>query len=354
MNCYQCGTENTDNEVFCSKCGNDLRKPTIQSAGSNKPAISATATVSKSSARVYYAGFWRRFLAVIIDGLILDVVLGIGFGIEFLSKGASRNPNTFSVVEIIFNNIGALIIPWLYFALMESSSKQATLGKMSLGIIVTDLTGNRISFGKANARYWGKIVSVIILGIGYIMAGFTQKKQALHDIMAKALVVNKQKQPTSKTVVAIGVAVGILPMFIAILAAIIIPNFMAARPWVKEAAVKGGMSRIVYALNKFANSNGGIYPESLTDRKFLALFPEGQLPGNPYKDNACIFVAEEKTVVDPLNYALINSGCKGKTTEGEINYYYSPATKPTSWAINGCNENGVIKQDNGTNFVLHN
>ena len=354
MNCYQCGMENTANAVFCSKCGNDLRKPTIQSAGSNKPAISATATVSKSSIRVYYAGFWRRFLAVVIDGLILDVILGIGFGIEFLSKGASRNPTTFSVVEFIFNNIGVLIIPWLYFAVMESSSKQATLGKMALGIVVTNLDDNRLSFGRASARYWGKIVSCLILGIGFFMAGFTQQKQALHDIMAKTLVINKEEHPTSKKVVAVGVIVGIFPVIIGILSTIVLPNFMASKPWVKEATVKGGMSRIVYALNKFANSNGGIYPETLTDRKFLALFPEGQLPGNPYKDNACITVAEEKTVVDPLNYALKNSGCKGKTTKGEVNYYYSPARKPTSWAINGCNENGVIKQKDGTNFVLHN
>ena len=354
MNCYQCGTENTDNEVFCSKCGNDLRKPIIQRSGSNKPAISATATVSKSSARVYYAGFWRRFLAVIIDGLILGVVLGIGFGIEFLSKGASRNPNTFSVVEIIFNNIGALIIPWLYFALMESSLKQATLGKMALGIVVTNLDDNRLSFGRASARYWGKIVSCLILGIGFFMAGFTQQKQALHDIMAKTLVINKEEQPTSKKVVAVGVIVGIFPIIIGILSTIVLPNFMASKPWVKEATVKGGMFRISLALKNFAVSTGGIYPETLTDRKFLAHLPNGQMPGNPYKDDACLSVAEEKAVRDPLNYALKNSGCKGETTEGEVNYYYSPPTKPTSWAINGCNENGVIKQDDGTNFVLHN
>jgi uncharacterized RDD family membrane protein YckC len=59
---------------------------------------------------------------------------------------------------------------------MESSSKQATLGKMALGIIVTDLAGNRISFGKASARFWGKLVATLILGVGFIMTGFTRKK----------------------------------------------------------------------------------------------------------------------------------------------------------------------------------
>ncbi len=356
MNCLQCGSENTDNAVFCSKCGNDLRKPAVQSIDSNKniPTTPATSTVSKSSVHVYYSGFWRRFLAFIIDGLILDMVLGIGFGIEFLSKGISRNSSAFSVVEILFNNIGVLIIPWLYFAIMESSSKQATLGKIVLGIIVTDLDDKRLSFGRASARYWGKIVSFIILGIGFIMAGFTQKKQALHDIMAKTLAVNKNKRPTSKTIVAVGVVVGLFPVIIGILSTSLLPNFMANKIWVKEATVKGGMSRIAFSLGKFAHSNDGIYPESLMDHKFIAYLPNGHMPGNPYRDNACIAVAEEKAVNDPVDYALKNSGCKGKTTEGDVNYYYSPATKPTSWAMNGCNGRGAIKQNNETNFILHN
>ena len=79
----------------------------------------------------------------------------------------------------------------IYFAFMESSARQATLGKQALGIIVTDLNGNRIYFGKATARYFGKFISGLILGIGYIMAGFTEKKQALHDMMARCLVVKK-------------------------------------------------------------------------------------------------------------------------------------------------------------------
>jgi uncharacterized RDD family membrane protein YckC len=78
---------------------------------------------------------------------------------------------------------------WLYYALMESSSRQATLGKLAIGIVVTDLGGNRISFGRATGRYFGKILSGMIMCIGYIMAGFTERKQALHDIMASCLVV---------------------------------------------------------------------------------------------------------------------------------------------------------------------
>jgi len=80
---------------------------------------------------------------------------------------------------------------WLYYTLMESSSRQATVGKLALGMIVTDLDGNRISFGRANGRFWGKILSGLTLYIGFILAGFTERKQALHDMLAGCLVVKK-------------------------------------------------------------------------------------------------------------------------------------------------------------------
>jgi uncharacterized RDD family membrane protein YckC len=83
------------------------------------------------------------------------------------------------------------VVGWLYFALMESSSHQATLGKMALGIRVTDLQGGRLTFGRATARFFGKIVSGLICYIGFIMAAFTERKQALHDMIAGTLVVRQ-------------------------------------------------------------------------------------------------------------------------------------------------------------------
>jgi len=80
---------------------------------------------------------------------------------------------------------------WLYHTVMESSRYQATLGKLALGSIVTDLNGQRISFARANGRFFGKWVSSAFLNIGYLMAGFTEKKQALHDILASTLVIQK-------------------------------------------------------------------------------------------------------------------------------------------------------------------
>lgn len=84
-----------------------------------------------------------------------------------------------------------IVAAWLYFALLESSKLQASIGKLALGIIVTDMEGNRITFGKATGRYFGKIISAIILYVGFMMAGFTEKKQGLHDIIAGTLVWKK-------------------------------------------------------------------------------------------------------------------------------------------------------------------
>jgi uncharacterized RDD family membrane protein YckC len=77
---------------------------------------------------------------------------------------------------------------WLYEAFMESSTYQATLGKMIFGMKVTDLYGNRISFGRATGRHFAKYISFIIFCIGFIMVGFTERKQGLHDILAGTLV----------------------------------------------------------------------------------------------------------------------------------------------------------------------
>ena len=150
-----------------------------------------------------YAGFWMRLLAAIIDGVLLGIVniiilvpfLGLvgltaaarASDVDMESEGAGLMIALLSTYLI--SMLAVAVAGWLYFALMESSARGATLGKMALGLRVVDLNGSRISFGRATGRYFGKIVSGAILCIGYIMAAFTQQKQALHDIMAGCLVV---------------------------------------------------------------------------------------------------------------------------------------------------------------------
>ena len=129
-----------------------------------------------------YAGFWRRFAAYIIDNILISVV----FWLVVLVLGAIAGDGGM----IGAYTLGAIV--WLgYYAAMESSTSQATVGKMALGIQVTDLEGNRISFGKALGRNLAKILSALIFYIGFIMAAFTAKKQALHDMIAGTLVVKK-------------------------------------------------------------------------------------------------------------------------------------------------------------------
>ena len=83
------------------------------------------------------------------------------------------------------------VLTGLYYSLLESSAWQATLGKRALGLMVTDLHGGRISFGRATVRYFAKILSGFTLSIGYVIGGFTERRQALHDMIAACLVVRK-------------------------------------------------------------------------------------------------------------------------------------------------------------------
>ncbi len=151
-----------------------------------------------------YAGFWKRFAAFLIDSIIMSTVtflvlipflamIGISAGVSSTMEDSHAAAGIIGLIigVYFFSVFVMLIAQWLYFALMESSSRQATLGKMALGIIVTDMNGGQVSFGKATGRYFGKIVSGMIMCIGYLMAAFTEKKQALHDMMAGTLVVNK-------------------------------------------------------------------------------------------------------------------------------------------------------------------
>ena len=187
MYCRKCGTWCEDQAVFCSQCGESLAGNDKQNPGTMYNTNNSYGTNSYNmnyqggyGIMVTYAGFWKRVLAIIIDGLILGIVEGIINWI-FTSVG----------LETV-GSILSIIIAWLYYSLMESSEYQATLGKMALHLRVTDVTGNRVSFARATGRYFGKIISGIILCIGYMMAGWTEKKQALHDIMAGTLVVSEQ------------------------------------------------------------------------------------------------------------------------------------------------------------------
>jgi uncharacterized RDD family membrane protein YckC len=131
---------------------------------------------------VVYAGFWLRFVAFLIDISVLFFILLFANLSDFYSTGNDYDDTVMTIIGFVM--IGYV----LYFPVMESSAMQATLGKKAVGIKVTTLYGERISFSRALGRFLSRIFSQFLF-IGYIMAGLTEKKQALHDIIAGTLVV---------------------------------------------------------------------------------------------------------------------------------------------------------------------
>ena len=133
---------------------------------------------------VAYGGFWIRVVAYIIDGILLTIVCGVVdrlLGINILASDWDHYDPMANVIS--------LVIGWLYFALLESSERGATVGKMVMGLRVVTSDGRRLSFMNATGRYFAKILSAIILCIGFIMVAFTDKKRGLHDIIAGTLVI---------------------------------------------------------------------------------------------------------------------------------------------------------------------
>jgi uncharacterized RDD family membrane protein YckC len=178
-----------------------------------------------------YAGFWKRVVAYLIDGALLGIlswIIAAVLGAAIYGAAASGADGAIGAAMglIAVMQFGLLLVMWLYFALLESGAGQATLGKRALGIVVTDLGGARIGFGRASGRFFGKILSGLILSIGFIMAGFTGRKQGLHDMLASTLVVNKDPANTQVPwwgwlIVAL---FGLVPV-IGIIAAIALPAY---------------------------------------------------------------------------------------------------------------------------------
>jgi len=146
-------------------------------------------TPSPISLSAVHPGFWLRFAAHLIDTVLVYIVVFVAafvFGFAIAASGET-DEDVLGGIGFIVGIVGS----WLYYALFESSPKQATPGKLACGFVVTDINGERISFGKATGRYFGMILSTLILFIGFIMCAFTEKKQCLHDMMAGCLMYKK-------------------------------------------------------------------------------------------------------------------------------------------------------------------
>lgn len=198
--CNKCGTANEASAQFCSRCGAAFNPAAAASTTATPaaPAAGYPAPPAYPVAGVQYGGFWIRVVATIIDVIVVRVVLfpvkamfGLG-GLAVGGFGMHGYRHPLALPYLIFGGgvvaLLTIVASWLYEALMESSSYQATLGKMIFGMKVTDLNGNRIDFARATGRHFGKFLSGLILCVGFIMVGFTERKQGLHDMLAGTLV----------------------------------------------------------------------------------------------------------------------------------------------------------------------
>ena len=213
--CKVCGEHNIESLSTCAICGSSLEEcELVGISGPEKIGYSNIGKVNYGSENYrnsYYenpvlvkdevrsydiyasAGFGIRFAATIIDSIVFSL---IEFVIIFIWISINRISGNIDEINKMLSEPSSALLStllwWFSFALFECSSLQATIGKLAVGIKVTDDRYKRISFLRATGRYFGKFLSSIILCIGYIMAAFTHNNQALHDIIAGTYVVHKR------------------------------------------------------------------------------------------------------------------------------------------------------------------
>jgi len=196
--CTSCGNVRLPDGRFCLFCGDLLSDSTPNAAAAsqgNTPLDGLARTPASSN----YAGFWRRVWAGSIDvileaigALVLTVVVDFflrRFG-RLLGFSAWDSKFATGMSYILLLAVGS----WLYCAFAESSSWRATVGKRLLGLQVVRADGGRLSFGQATVRHLMKFLSLFTAGFGFMMAGWTKRRQALHDMPSDCLVVRAPRE----------------------------------------------------------------------------------------------------------------------------------------------------------------
>jgi Predicted membrane protein/domain len=185
MFCTACGTGLPEAAKFCGRCGSEVQPIPDRPLA---PLVD----------RPCYASFWRRVAACMLDGFVLWIPGTLVFMALLLAFGAFAQPGAPPPGlgrAMFIAYAGLWTMHWLYFALMHSSKWQATLGKQAVGIKVTSLTGERITFLRASLRFLGNVLEIFTLGIGPMMAAVTRRRQALHDIVGGTLVTSAATTP---------------------------------------------------------------------------------------------------------------------------------------------------------------
>jgi uncharacterized RDD family membrane protein YckC len=205
--CSRCGAALAGDAAFCQACGSPVTRVAVATANAGLVSPHAGVGAIAYVSNVVYAGFWLRFAAYLIDRIVLGIATVVLFVPFFFLFGGAAFLERFPHGELqqldwtqlapLLTMIGLLVglatlLQWLYFAYLESGENQATWGKQMMSIYVTDLEGKRLSFGHASGRFFSKIITGMVpLFLGYIMAGFTERRQALHDLIAGTLVLRR-------------------------------------------------------------------------------------------------------------------------------------------------------------------
>lgn len=187
--CPNCGEDVLERARYCHVCGEPLQ-------GKKRAPMAVKELEEVPQVSGEFAPVWRRFLASAIDVsivllVILPGVIAFFWLVEVVTGllGMDREEGRFlaGMAAVLLGVVG----DWLYHAKMQSSPRQATYGKQFMGLKVTGLSGERVSFAQATGRHFAKFLSTFALMIGFLVAAITRKKQALHDMVAGTLVVRR-------------------------------------------------------------------------------------------------------------------------------------------------------------------
>jgi uncharacterized RDD family membrane protein YckC/Tfp pilus assembly major pilin PilA len=213
---------------------------------------------------IVHAGFWRRFVALFIDGLVLAVPLVVLAGVLGVALAASGSSSGDEGLLVVLFYLGMFAVRGTYFAAMHASAWQATLGKLAVGIKVTDDRGGRLTFGHALGRWLAAGLSHLVFEVGFLMAAFTERKRALHDLVAGTQVVDRwaytanperQQRALSGCMIVAIVAFGLVFLVVPILAAIAVSSYQdyTLRAQVAEGAALADGAKVGVAEYRMAH-----------------------------------------------------------------------------------------------------
>ncbi len=204
VTCEKCAAEIPEGASVCPHCATPVSVaqigPVYVPAGAQASAAAPEIqTVSVESAQPVFAGFWLRAVAYLLDTVLISLAGGLiasfypATFIKFPDAAAAASNPFASLPQL--TPLGFAITlgaTWIYYTMFEASSWQATPGKRVMKIYVTDMVGQRPSVARVAARNVAKIISNLSFLVGYLVAGFTVKKQALHDMVTSCLVLRRR------------------------------------------------------------------------------------------------------------------------------------------------------------------